>query len=114
MLQVYNSTLNTLGSAKDAKYFIVELDPDKLRITVRRYKAKQSDEANEVYTKLEGQIPDGSSRQVVLVSVENIAALKRAYPNYFLDTNLFSRLVDRVLKRELPDPRRHQTIPDEA
>lgn len=103
MLQVYNSTLNTLGAAKDAKYFIVDLDPDELKITVRRYKTKQSDQANDLYTKIESQIPDGSARQVVLVSVENVNALKRAYPNYFLDTNLFSRLVDRVLKKNIPD-----------
>ena len=55
MLQVYNSTITTLGSAKDEKYFIVEVDPEQLKITVRRYKAKQSEEANRVYTELESQ-----------------------------------------------------------
>lgn len=104
MLQVYNATITTLGSAKDEKYFIVEVDPEALKITVRRYKAKQSEEANKLYTELESQLPDSSTNQIVLVSVDNINALKRAYPNYFLDTNLFSRLVDRVLKRDIPDP----------
>lgn len=104
MLQVYNATITTLGSAKDEKYFIVEVDPEQLKITVRRYKAKQSGEANRVYTMLEGQQPEDSPNQIVLVSVDNINALKRAYPNYFLDTNHFSRLVDRVLKGDIPDP----------
>lgn len=104
MLRAYNTTLNTLGSAKDAKYFIVELDPDENKVTVRRFKAKESAEANRQYTELESQIPESSRRQVVLVSVSDITALKRAYPNYFLDTALFSRLVDRVLKGEFPDP----------
>ena len=104
MLQVYNATINTLGAAKDAKYFIVELDPDNFKITVRRFKAKESSEANRIYTELEGQLPDESAVQIVLVSVDNINALRRAYPNYFLDTNTFSRLVDRVLERDLPDP----------
>lgn len=84
MLQAYNATITTLGSAKDEKYFIVEMNPEQHKITVRRYKAKQSEEANKVYTELESQIPDASSTQVVLVSVENVNALKRAYPNYFL------------------------------
>jgi hypothetical protein len=104
MLSAYNTTLDTLGAAKDAKYFIVELDPDEGKVTLRRFKAKESAEANRRYTELESQIPDGSRRQVVLVSVADINALKRAYPNYFLDTALFSRLVDRVLKGEFPDP----------
>ena len=102
MLRAYNTTLNTLGSAKDAKYFIVELDPDANAVTVRRFKAKESAEANRQYTELESQIPDDSRRQVVLVSVTDINALKRAYPNYFLDTALFSRLVERVLKGDFP------------
>lgn len=104
MLQVYNATISNLGSAKDAKYFIVQLDPDDLKIVIRRYKAKESAEANRIYTELEGQLPDDSPIQIVLVSVDNINALKRAYPNYFLDTNTFSRLVERVLERDLPDP----------
>ncbi len=104
MLRAYNTTLDTLGSSKDAKYFIVQLDPEAGRVTVRRYKAKESAEANRVYTDLESQIADDSRQQVVLVSVADINALKRAYPNYFLDTALFSKLVERVLRSEFPDP----------
>ncbi len=107
MLQAYNATITTLGSAKDEKYFIVEMDPEEHKITVRRFKAKQSEEANTLYTKLESNIPDNSSIQVVLVSVDNVNALKRAYPNYFLDTDSFGRLVDRVLKGNIPDPLPH-------
>ncbi|KQS57656.1 hypothetical protein ASG17_02820 [Brevundimonas sp. Leaf363] len=105
MLRAYNTTIDTLGSAKDAKYFIVELDPDRGNVTVWRFKAKESEQANRQYTTLESLIPDDSRRQVVLVSVADINALKRAYPNYFLDTALFARLVDKVLKGDFPDPR---------
>jgi hypothetical protein len=104
MLQAYNATITTLGSAKDEKYFIIEMNPEHHKVTVRRYKAKQSEEANRVYTELESKIPEDSATQVVLVSVENINALKRAYPNYFLDTNTFSQIVERVLKGRIPDP----------
>ncbi len=104
MLRAYNTTLETLGAAKDAKYFIIEVDPDEGKVTLRRFKAKESAAANSQYTDLESKIPEGSSRQVVLVSAADITALKRAYPNYFLDTALFSRLVDRVLSQDFPDP----------
>lgn len=104
MLKAYNTTLETIGAAKDAKYFIIELDPDEGKVTLRRFKAKESAEANSQYTRLESRIPDDSRKQVVLVSAADINALKRAYPNYFLDTALFSRLVDRVISGDFPDP----------
>jgi hypothetical protein len=110
MLKAYNTTLETLGAAKDAKYYIIELDPDEGSVVLRRFKAKESAEANTTYTRLEGAIPDGSTRQVVLVSASDIDALKKAYPNYFLDTNLFAKLVDKVIGYDFPEPRPHQTI----
>jgi hypothetical protein len=104
-LNVYNASIDYLGSAKDAKYFVVSLDPETVKITVWRYKALQSEAANAHYTELEGAVPDGASTQVVLVSVDNINALRRAYPNYFLDTNRFNMLVTRVLSGDIPDPK---------
>ena len=103
-LQMYNATIETVGAAKDAKYFLMRLDPIAGNITVRRFKAKESAEANRQYTRLEGQEPDESRSQIVLVSVENITALKRAYPNYFLDTKTFAQIVTRALSRDFPDP----------
>jgi hypothetical protein len=104
MLTAYSTTLDTLGAAKDAKYFIVELDPDEGKVTLRRFRAKESAAANEQYTELESTIPEESRKQVVLVSVSDITALKRAYPNYFLDTALFSKLVEKVLRGDFPEP----------
>ena len=40
----------------------------------------------------------GESSQIVLVSVDSVAALKRAYPNYFLDTNVFRKVVADIMK----------------
>ena len=105
MLTVYNTTISAIGSAKDAKYFLLILDPEKQQVTVRRYKALQSEQANKDYTNLEGSMKENSDLQIVLVSVESINALRRAYPNYFLDTNSFSDLLSRVLKKQFPKPR---------
>lgn len=104
VLSVYNATLNLLGSPKDAKYFLLSLDPDTKKITANRFKASQSDAANALYTKLESQIQEESTTQVVLVSVDSVSALKRAYPNYFLDTVLFNDLVKKALKGDFPVP----------
>jgi hypothetical protein len=106
-LSVYNTTISYIGTAKDAKYFLVSLDPTSKEILVWRYKALESEAANAKYTEVESGVSEGSLKQIVLVSVENINALRRAYPNYFLDTNLFSNLVARVLKGDIPNPRPH-------
>lgn len=96
-LSVYNTSIDYIGAAKDAKYFVLSLDPATQKVTVWRYKGLQSEAANQKYTQLEGSLPDNSPTQIVLVSVDNINALRRAYPNYFMDTNLFSSIVDRAL-----------------
>lgn len=109
MLMAYNTTIRAVGAAKDAKYFLLKLELEPSRITVWRFKAKESEDANKQYTELESALPEGSATQIVLVSVENINALRRAYPNYFLDTNVFADLVKKVLAGDFPKPLPHRT-----
>lgn len=104
MLEMYNVSLNVTGAAKDEKYFLLQLDPTTRNVTVRRFKAKESQDANKQYTALENEAASNSALQVALVSVESIVALKRAYPNYFLDTDMFGKIVSQVLKGEFADP----------
>jgi hypothetical protein len=111
-LQVYNATITNIGSATDAKYFLIELNIDENKIIIRSYKAMSSELANVDYTRIESEQKEGSLNQIVLVSVENVNALKRAYPNYFLDTANFSKLVKRVLAGNFPDPRPHNVSVD--
>ncbi len=111
MLRVYNATIENIGSAKDAKYFLIELNPDESRIRITRFKALQSEKANREYTRMEGAQAEGSRVQIALVSVEHINALRRAYPNYFLDTATFGGLVSRVLKGDFPAPLLGQASP---
>ncbi|GAW41810.1 GTP pyrophosphokinase YjbM [Brevundimonas sp. SH203] len=113
-LSVYNTTIQFIGSAKDAKYFVLSLDPTTQKITVWRFKALQSEAANQKYTDLEGALLEDAKTQIVLVSVDNVNALRRAYPNYFLDTNLFSSLVARALKGDFPNPLPHSVVDDAA
>ena len=97
VLRTYRTTLGDVSRARDAKYFLIQLDPLDQVVRVETFAASQSQDASELYTRLEAELPEGSMRQVVLVSVESIQALKRAYPNYFLDTDVFVGVVKRVL-----------------
>ena len=80
----YRALIPHIERQAHAGYFLVTLNPAKLEVTVKGFKKQESQAANKAYIQAETVLP--KSTNVVLVSVSSIAALKRAYPNYFLDT----------------------------
>ena len=52
--------------------------------------------ASDAYLAAERAISDLGA-DAVLVSVESLATLRRAYPNYFLDTHLFIQAVEQII-----------------
>ncbi len=53
-------------------------------------------QANEKYSQIEKEIANGRNAQVVLVSTGSVDSLRKAYPNYFLDTQDFIREVNSI------------------
>jgi hypothetical protein len=90
-LHTYGAALQTFENEaiQGAHYYLLELDPAARQVKVVGYKQAQLAAAEEDYIKLEREITERPGRDAVLVSVESLEALHRAYPNYFLDTNLF-------------------------
>lgn len=70
---------------------------DALALDVRAYPLSDFATAEAEYRRMEEGA--GSSDDVVLVSAASTKGLMRAYPNYFLDTGAFLRLLDRVSDR---------------
>lgn len=99
-LQAYGAALGTLKmpGAKDARYFLLNLDPDANQFTVTGYKAAELGQAYTDYFAVEREIAKRPGADAVLVSVESLAALRRAYPNYFLDTVVFLRALEHALE----------------
>lgn len=97
-LAAYNLTLDYVGKIKKsaAKILLVHMIPTESKVTVLGYRLRESQLASEDYTKLERNIDDRSSEQAVLVRVDSLQALQRAYPNYFLDTQRFSEILKEV------------------
>lgn len=81
--------------AKQYHYFLLHLDYRDLRITLKPYHRHHLDQASTDYLNAERTAADRAD--IVLVSVDSLAALKRAYPNYFLDTTLFLDAVARAI-----------------
>ena len=61
------------------------------RLEIVGYAETELQKASDDYLAVE-KSNKGSNKDTVLVSVDSIAALRKAYPNYFLDTNFFSTL----------------------
>jgi ppGpp synthetase/RelA/SpoT-type nucleotidyltranferase len=101
-LRAYGATLRTLETSvtKDTHYFLLVLDPTAQTVSVTGYRSGQLEVASEQYLAAERSIAEAQGSDAVLVSVESIAALKRAYPNYFLDTRLFLEEVRRFVPRK--------------
>ncbi len=94
-LRAYGSALRTIGeqAAQNARYYLLVLDPGADRVTITGYKGAELEKASAEYLVAEREIVARPGAQAVLVSVESLAALRRAYPNYFLDTRVFLEAV---------------------
>lgn len=84
---------------KKGKYHLITLDLDHKMANIQSFEAKHVDVANEKYSEKEEEVRRGRNIQVVLVASESIAALKKAYPSYFLDSQYFFKNLDAVRKQ---------------
>lgn len=109
-LEMYAAAVDapTRLGGKSQHYFLLELDTTQRQIRVTGYNLNELAKANTDYMNAERQIlresgspPTSMGKDAVLVSVSSFAALKRAYPNYFLDTHRFIQLVNEVCVQPL-------------
>lgn len=86
----------------NAKFYIIRLDLDKKKVNVYPYKKQFVEIANIQYTKFEKEIVEKNlNQQVVLVSIESIKSLKKAYPNYFLESVDFIKKIEEIRRRTM-------------
>lgn len=96
-LATYSSAVRALSSTQSkGDYYLLTLDPINKAIIYRAYNFFDLDKANHDYLEAERSIIPDSGKQVVLVAANSITALKRAYPNYFLDTHEFLQLLSKL------------------
>jgi hypothetical protein len=98
-LQNYGKALRMVEQHPDpeAKYFLMLLEPRRKELTIQGFRSSELIEATSLYSQLERSFPSSSGSEVVLVAAESISSLRQAYPNYFLDTNVFLKLLDQAV-----------------
>ena len=95
-LEAYGAALKKITSGyAGAHYFLLVLDPTARLINITGFRNEALQEASARYIEVEKEIK-GTDKDAVLVSVDSITALNRAYPNYFLDTHVFVSLLKRA------------------
>jgi hypothetical protein len=83
---------------KGAGYFVVLLDIEEKRVRFTRFGKQNLAQATSFYNDQEEQCRDNQYKDVVLVSAASVRDLKRAYPNYFADTDDFEKNISLVYK----------------
>lgn len=73
----------------DADYFLLSLNPTENTLSVQGYRRNELPKATEDYLAAEKRLRNVAAAQAVLVAADSLKALRRAYPNYYLDTDMF-------------------------
>jgi hypothetical protein len=78
-------------------YHLIVLDSTKRTVSIRPYPIARLEQANIDYAAIEQRTKAGEGVEAVLVSAGPIDALRKAYPNYFLDTEEFVMQIQKVI-----------------
>lgn len=103
-LERFSSAVRAIPTTgkKRAAYYLVELEltGEDSNVKITSFARDRLEEANAQYSDAERNA-NSTGAQVVLVSAGSIESLKRAYPNYFLDTHEFLTQLDKILRSKL-------------
>jgi hypothetical protein len=96
-LEAYGQALELTERLEGPKghTFLLELDIEEKELFVRSYSSPAVAAAE--YDALERATEGLDRKDVVLVSVESLATLRSACPNYFLDTSAFLASVEEAI-----------------
>jgi hypothetical protein len=95
----FGSAFNMIEQKKSGGYYyVLWLNSEKKELNVYPYAKKEHSLATKHVAQIEKSTKETPVSQVVLVVTDNLRALKRAYPNYFLDTKFFLAELDKFLR----------------
>ncbi|MBT0882382.1 hypothetical protein AVBRAN9334_00935 [Campylobacter sp. RM9334] len=82
-------------------YFVIDLDMNTKRLRITGYKKSDFEKAKEYYDFLEQKSKNANNTDVVLVSSDKIKTLRKAYPNYYLDSREFVEVIKAAIKENI-------------
>jgi ppGpp synthetase/RelA/SpoT-type nucleotidyltranferase len=91
--------IDNLKNKKNHHFFLLELDTIQEKLTISTYSKRQEEKAINAYAKAEKKIYGRKEYDVVLVGADTTSDLKKAYPNYFMDTKEFINYLNKILNK---------------
>lgn len=99
ILSGFSAAANFINREKrDSAYYLVRLNTDSKSTTIQAFRRDQLELAIRSYSEVERIAASGEPVEAVLVRTGSINDLKKAYPNYFLDTHEFIRQIEAICK----------------
>jgi len=97
-LVAFGNALQSINQRTErAHWYLMKLDTNANQLVVTGFQRDEYEKATISYSEAEELVKKKSATDAVLVSVDSIAALERAYPNYFADTRFFVELMKQAL-----------------
>lgn len=84
---------------KNFHFFLLELDTIQEKLSITAFSKRQEDKALKAYSTVEKKILGRKEYDVVLVGTDTLVELKRAYPNYFIDTKAFIKKLGEIINK---------------
>jgi len=117
-LREYSNAMNAMSNnTANAAFYLLQLDPAKGTLQITGFAHDAVDEASKRYAEAEEAAKKSKTGgDAVLVSVDSISALGKAYPNYFADTRLFLELMEQAIRGRshvihIPDTKIQPSLP---
>jgi ppGpp synthetase/RelA/SpoT-type nucleotidyltranferase len=90
------------GTTEKYDYYLLNLNLTTRELQISTFKKAQEELANSEYSKLEERmLRNNEDRDIVLVAADTTKELKKAYPNYFLDTKEFIKRLNKYFEEDL-------------
>lgn len=84
------------SSGAGGNFHLIVLDAVERTVSVSSFGRLRLEEANAAYAEAERKAAEHPDMQTVLVATSSIDALRKAFPNYFLDTKQFLSALSRI------------------
>jgi ppGpp synthetase/RelA/SpoT-type nucleotidyltranferase len=99
-LRDWNDTVHLLEGQErpEAYFYVLILNLANRTLALESFRRDEAVASQRAYDKAEKESETDPNVQVVLVSVEDLDSLRKAYPNYYVDTKDFISAVEREIK----------------
>ncbi|AKQ29919.1 RelA/SpoT domain-containing protein [Acinetobacter baumannii] len=99
-LQISAKHIESTSNSRHAYHLLIlKQEENSWKVNVIPFTKAQEEIAQTMYATLESQVKQEHDVDIVLVSVGDMKAIKKAYPNYFLDTNQFIKEMQSAFKK---------------